>query len=327
MTLLERFSLVKTRSAEKAEEALRRLFGSCDFAPSDGERASNLRATINFRASSNLGLMYGTYGTPISATLRQCTAYVQGIPLSGAGDQTIGRFRATISAEQGVIISPGEEVCLRYSGDFDHLVLIIKPTAILDKLTALIGNCPCGPLGMTKGVNYRQAETAAQRRLVSFLAQELTRAELPRAALQELEQAVVVSFLATNDNNFSALLQGDPKDCAPREVRLVEDFIEANWREAITIEELARITNTSARSLFRSFAKARGCSPMALVKRVRLHHARQMLTAPGENTSVTNVAYACGFGNLSHFASDYHKYFGEYPSQSLRSSKASALSL
>jgi AraC-like DNA-binding protein len=262
--------------------------------------------------------MYGSYGIPVAATLRHCTAYVQGFPLSGAGHQIVGKFQATISTDHGAIISPGEEVRLRYSGDFDHLVLIIKPTAVQDKLSALVGDVPCGPMRMTKDVDYGRTESAAQRRLVSFLAQELTRAELPRPALEELEQAIVISFLCTNDNNFSTLLKADPKDCAPREVRLAEEFIETNWREAVTIEKLVSITSTSARSLFRSFEKARGYSPMALVKRVRLRHARQMLANPEVNTSVTNVAYTCGFGNLSHFANDYRKCFGEYPSRTLQ---------
>jgi hypothetical protein len=224
--------------------------------------------------------MYGTYGIPVSATLRHCKAYVQGIPLSGAGHQTVGRFQTTISTQNGAIISPGEEVRPRYSGDFDHLVLIIKPAALLDKLAALLGDVPCGPMRMIKGVDYGNRASAAQRRLVCFLAQELTRAELPMLALEELEQAIIIAFLCTNDNNFSALLKADPNDCAPSQVRRAEEFIEDNWDEAITIEKLVDVTNTSARSLFRSFEKARGYSPMALVKRVRLRHARQCSLIP-----------------------------------------------
>jgi len=56
---------------------------------------------------------------------------------------------------------------------------------------------------------------------------------------------------------------------------------------------------------------------MAFVKRVRLMQARQMLTAPAENTSVTAVAFACGFDNPGHFAGDYRLAFGEFPSQTL----------
>jgi transcriptional regulator GlxA family with amidase domain len=42
-----------------------------------------------------------------------------------------------------------------------------------------------------------------------------------------------------------------------------------------------------------------------------------MLSAPDAETSVTKVAFACGFGNLGHFARDYRKAFGERPSETL----------
>ena len=320
MTLLQQFPLISTTSPLSAGLALSGLFGNCDFEVRRSDE-SQLRANINFCALSQLGLMYGAYGAPLSAALEPCKAYVQGIPLSGGGQQAVGRVHTVISPADGAIISPGEDVRLRYSGDFDHLVLIIKPAAVLDKLGALMGDTPVGPMRMTKTVDYRKAQSMAQRRLVNFVAQELTKGELPAAALEELQQAIIVSFLCTNDNNFSDLLRRRPKECAPSQVRLAEDFIEANWDRPISIEKLASVTNTSARSLFRSFENARGYSPMALVKQVRLRHARQMLATAGADASVTSIAYICGFGNLGHFSNDYFKCFGEHPSDTLRASK------
>jgi transcriptional regulator GlxA family with amidase domain len=43
-----------------------------------------------------------------------------------------------------------------------------------------------------------------------------------------------------------------------------------------------------------------------------------MLTRPEPSTTVTDVALACGFGNLGHFAHYYRAAFGESPSASLR---------
>ena len=53
---------------------------------------------------------------------------------------------------------------------------------------------------------------------------------------------------------------------------------------------------------------------MDFVKRVRLRHARQKLSTPDVGTSVSAVAFECGFGNPGHFAGDYHHHFGERPS-------------
>ena len=42
-----------------------------------------------------------------------------------------------------------------------------------------------------------------------------------------------------------------------------------------------------------------------------------MLNRPSAKTSVTDVAFACGFISLAHFAKDYFNTFGELPSQAL----------
>jgi transcriptional regulator GlxA family with amidase domain len=100
-------------------------------------------------------------------------------------------------------------------------------------------------------------------------------------------------------------------------VRRVEEYIEANWREPISVEALALVINVSARSIFQTFKANRGYSPMYFVKQLRLKHANKMLTKPEYDTSVTRVAFECGFGSLGHFASDYRKVFGEQPSETL----------
>ncbi len=86
------------------------------------------------------------------------------------------------------------------------------------------------------------------RDLAMFLAKQLssTAAELPSAVLIELEQALLVSFLSAHRHNFSKILEGTEKEAAPRIVRLAEEYIEASWNRAITIEELATQTNTSS---------------------------------------------------------------------------------
>jgi len=146
-------------------------------------------------------------------------------------------------------------------------------------------------------------------------------ARLSPLALREVEQALVVQMLFAGRHDWSALLAEEPRDIAPAPVRRVEAYIEANWNNPIGIESLAEVAGVSARTLFRAFEKARGCSPMAFVKRIRLERARDFLSRPEGTTSVTGIAFACGFLNPGHFASDYRRTFGELPSQTLSRSK------
>jgi transcriptional regulator GlxA family with amidase domain len=114
------------------------------------------------------------------------------------------------------------------------------------------------------------------------------------------------------------LLEGSARAVAPWQVRRAENYIEQHWDQPVTVEALALVANASVRSLFYSFKKSRGLSPMAFVRQVRLHHANEMLKSAEPETSVTSVAFACGFSNLGHFARYYHAAFGEHPSATLR---------
>jgi transcriptional regulator GlxA family with amidase domain len=104
-------------------------------------------------------------------------------------------------------------------------------------------------------------------------------------------------------HNCSRLLQDTPSRLAPTQVRRIEEYIEANWNQPVTIEASALVANASARSIFHSSREHRGYSPMSFVRRVRLRHVREMLGAPNSETTVTRAAFACGFGNLGDFAS------------------------
>jgi len=60
---------------------------------------------------------------------------------------------------------------------------------------------------------------------------------------------------------------------------------------------------------------------MTFVRQVRLRHAQEMLMRASPETTVTSVAYACGFSNLGHFAKYYHAAFGEHPSATLKTAR------
>jgi transcriptional regulator GlxA family with amidase domain len=118
-----------------------------------------------------------------------------------------------------------------------------------------------------------------------------------------------------------AACDGRPRKSAPWQVRRVEEYIEVHWDQPVSVEGLAVVANASARSIFQSFRECRGYSPMNFLKQVRLRHAKELLAKPVSSTSVTNVSFACGFGNLGRFANEYQKVFGETPSETLNRSK------
>ena len=206
----------------------------------------------------------------------------------------------------------------------NSLFFEIKTAALEKTLTTLLGVKPRGALRFDPFAVAVQPTALVLRDLAIFLARQLssTAAELPGAVLLELEQALLVSFLSAHRHNFSEILEGSEKEPAPRIVQLAEEYIEASWNRAITIEELASETKTSIRALYAAFKKSRGYSPMKFAKTVRLQRAKQMLTEADQRTYVSTVAFKCGFGNLGHFARDYREMFGELPSELFRGNGA-----
>jgi AraC-like DNA-binding protein len=279
---------------------------------------AELHCRIRYVPLGDVGIIHGQYGSGLKLTFPDFNAFVQGVALNGAGAHQIGGRAVTVSKGTGVVIPPGG-VTLHYGPEFEHLTMSVRPAALMGKLAAIVGDLRLGPLHLNPAVSGRDPQSKRLERLVRFVATEVELSwPMPPILQSELQQAMMTSFLLANANNYSGLLRGEPAAAAPWQVHRAEQFIEANWDQPITIEALAAATNVSARSLFSSFKAGRGYSPMEFVKRVRLGRARQKLSRPGDETSVSAVAFECGFGNPGHFAVDYRHHFGEHPSDTLR---------
>jgi AraC-like DNA-binding protein len=111
----------------------------------------------------------------------------------------------------------------------------------------------------------------------------------------------MVMFLCSTRHSFSHLLDRAPADASVAQIRRAEEYIEANWRQPITLEALAAETEMSAFELFRAFKNSRGYSPMEFADRVRLRHARELLHHADDVTAIAAVAAACSFGDFDRF--------------------------
>jgi len=89
-------------------------------------------------------------------------------------------------------------------------------------------------------------------------------------------------------------------------------------REPWSLQGLASELGLSSRTLNRVIRRETGVSPMALLRQARLAQARAELELPRPGTTVTRVAFDCGFNHLGRFSVDYARRFGESPSETLR---------
>jgi AraC-like DNA-binding protein len=283
-------------------------------------------AAGNFVRLKTMGLAYLSYTSAVRIHCSGVDAIRQQFCLNASAVTSFGPHQLRVDPDRPCLIPARTAAIYDFEANFAQLVLYVDAGALRRTLSALTGIPVNQTINFATPTDPQKPELQRLRQLVRFLVSELDRedCQICDLALAEFEQTLLVSFLHANRHNFSHLLERDLRRTAPWQVRRAEEFIEANWNQPLTIEMISAASGVGTRNLVKAFRAARGCSPMTLVKRVRLMQARRKLTAPAENTSVTAVAMACGFGNPGHFASDYRLAFGELPSQTLTKVKRPA---
>jgi len=313
---LHRFPIFRTSDIEEFGHAILTGFGG---AKAQVEKRGDFEARGNLVQLKDVALLHGASNSGVSIDYPETTLFRFVTAIEGGGEASIAGKAMPIDARHSCIVSSGYQTKISGEGQHGWLTLRISAEALEQRLIAILGYRPKGRLAFESSVDNDRPEARLLRRLMAFLTEQLdaTAAPLPAAVLGSLEQAVIGALLFANRHSFSNLLERQVPDTSSREVRQVEEYIEANWNKPVRVADLADLTNVSSRSLFKSFRAARGYTPMAFAKLIRLKHARQLLGFTDSKTSVAQVALRCGFGNLGHFARDYREAFGELPSETL----------
>ncbi len=87
------------------------------------------------------------------------------------------------------------------------------------------------------------------------------------------------------------------------------DFIQNNYSEDLTLEQLSSIANFSKYHFHRVFYSIIGETLFEFIRRIRLEKAASKLYA-NKDIPVSDIAYDCGFSSPSVFARAFNEYFG-----------------
>lgn len=95
------------------------------------------------------------------------------------------------------------------------------------------------------------------------------------------------------------------------QLKKVLNFIESNYASPLTLEQLSDSVHMSPKYFCRFFASMTHRTPIEYLNYYRIEHASYQLATT--DASVTEVAYNCGFNDLSYFIKIYKKYKGTTP--------------
>jgi AraC-like DNA-binding protein len=247
---------------------------------------------------------------PVSHTYRF------GVHEDGTAHHLVNGHQSTLMPGRAALHAPGQVLEVD-SQPFRALILTFDGTFVDKALARRFGRVP--PLEeWAREFSLHSGPTASLHSLMLWMANELDRSDSwllssPRAAVG-LERAMLGLFLDCLGEHRPACRR--PRDdLATRHVKRVEEWIDAHYGDAVTIDDLAEVAGISVRSLQESFRRLRNCTPMEALARRRLRAACDALRNP--DATVTQVATDCGFFHLGRFASRYREVFGEAPSATL----------
>lgn len=96
----------------------------------------------------------------------------------------------------------------------------------------------------------------------------------------------------------------------------IEMTIRANLLKPFSLQDYAKLCGLSLSGFKREFARLFRMAPKEWINNERLLHANRLLETTPQN--VNEVAYACGFENVSYFIKCYKAKFGYTPKETTR---------
>ena len=126
----------------------------------------------------------------------------------------------------------------------------------------------------------------------------------------------ILNQLATSDeikvlNGEGFSMETEVKD--NNRINLVFNHVKANFKEEISLDQIADLVSMTVPSFCRYFKKITNKTFTQFVNEYRLVHASKLLAE--QPISITQVCYDSGFNNFSHFNKSFKAFTGQNPSE------------
>jgi transcriptional regulator GlxA family with amidase domain len=129
--------------------------------------------------------------------------------------------------------------------------------------------------------------------------------------------AVLISkaFMIDIDRNSQSpfIMFRGQKEHEDEQIKKAQEFIESNYQDKITVEQLASMLALSRRNLERRFKKATANTVVEYIQRVKIEAAKMSLESSREN--ISEVMYKVGYTDTKSFRTTFKKITGLSPVQ------------
>ena len=128
-----------------------------------------------------------------------------------------------------------------------------------------------------------------------------------------------LKFIKINHNLISLLLltiecsERPQKTELSNDIKSILDYIDQNFTNIISIEDLSKISSLSDSRIKSKFKEQIGIPPGEYIIIKRLEYAKQLILT--ENCNFDEIAQRCGFADRYYFTKVFKKYFNQTPSK------------
>jgi len=318
--LLARYPLFESSDLDEVRERVAGIFCPHDLRVTG--RNHRVSASMHHAPVGGISLNRLRYGATVAidpGCLKDFLLVM--MPLSGSADVHCGNQHVHSTPALASVVTPTLPMRETNHADSDQIMVRIE-RSLLERVCAQhLGRELRHPIEFQLGMDLTAKNSESWLALIAYLIGELDRVGTPLLsplAQAQIEHLMVTTLLLMQPHNFrTALLQPAPP-LAPTYVKRVEEYIEENADQPLTVSELAAFAGVGSSALFAGFREFRNTSPMAYLKSVRLQRVHEDLNrASASRDTVTKIAMRWGFVHLGHFTAGYKRKFGESPSETL----------
>ncbi len=111
----------------------------------------------------------------------------------------------------------------------------------------------------------------------------------------------------------------DKSDTKAEMVKLSISYMKKNFKDDITLDDIAGFVGFNKCYFCRVFKEVTGCTVISMLNTLRCEEAKHLLSSSKYN--ISEVAERCGFSNTSYFTKIYKKITGHLPSYDIKKQK------
>ncbi len=155
----------------------------------------------------------------------------------------------------------------------------------------------------------REILSLAEKAWISGVHENIDYPLTVRSSLTKIGSILVRNINTEIEHPFTSKTQRD-------ELRIKKTlyYIETHFREQITIDEIASSANISVSTLLRLYHDILHTTPVQYVLKYRLDEIKDELIG-NPHIPIADIAYSCGFNDISYFNRCFLKAYGKTPSE------------